>query len=44
MFGTFVYDNQDDIHYGLDTVDGQYDQNLAFQFSLPFNQTIKTDY
>ncbi|MBT5723668.1 MAG: sterol desaturase, partial [Gammaproteobacteria bacterium] len=44
MFGTFVYDNPDDIHYGLDTVDGQYDQNLAFQFSLPFNQTIKTDY
>jgi len=44
MFGTFVYDNPDDIHYGLDTVDGQYDLNLAFQFSLPFNKTIKTDY
>jgi sterol desaturase/sphingolipid hydroxylase (fatty acid hydroxylase superfamily) len=44
LFGTFVYDNPDDIHYGLDTVDGQYDLNLAFQFSLPFNKTIKTDY
>jgi sterol desaturase/sphingolipid hydroxylase (fatty acid hydroxylase superfamily) len=44
MFGTFVYDNPDDIHYGLDTVDGQHDLNLAFQFSLPFNKTIKTDY
>jgi sterol desaturase/sphingolipid hydroxylase (fatty acid hydroxylase superfamily) len=44
MFGTFVYDNPDDIYYGLDTVDGQYDLNLAFQFSLPFNKTIKTDY
>lgn len=44
LFGTFVYDNPDDIHYGLDTVDGQYDQNLGFQFSLPFNKTIKTDY
>jgi len=44
MFGTFIYADPDDIQYGLDTVDGQYDQNLAFQFNLPFNKTIKTDY
>ena len=44
MFGTFVYGNPDDIHYGLDTIDGQYDLNLAFQFRLPLNKTIKTDY
>ena len=44
MFGTFVYANPDDIRYGLDTVDGQLDLNLAFQFGLPFNKTTKTDY
>ncbi len=47
MFGTFIYHNvyadSDDIRYGLDTVDGQHDMNLVFQFGLPFNKTIKTN-
>ena len=44
LFGTFVYANPDDIRYGLDTVDGKHDMDLAYQFSLPFNKLIKTDY
>ena len=51
MFGTLVYNNvynnvyadSDDIRYGLDTIDGQHDMNLAFQFGLPFNKTITTN-
>jgi len=44
IFGTFVYDNPRTIQYGVDTVDGNEDLNLRYQFALPFNPSIKTDY
>ncbi len=44
LFGTFVYDDPKKVVYGLDTVDASKDENLAYQFGLPFNSSIKTDY
>lgn len=44
MFGTFFYSDAPSIHYGLDTVEGRHDMKLSFQFALPFNKDIKTDY
>ena len=43
-FGTLVYDDPRKIHYGLDTLDPATDQDVIYQFSLPFNKSIKTDY
>jgi len=44
LFGTFVYDDPKKIIYGLDVVDGRYDEDLKYQLKLPFNKNIKTDY
>lgn len=44
LFGTFVYDDPTKIQYGVDTVDGSEDQNLRYQYALPWNTAIKTDY
>lgn len=44
MFGTFVYDDTAKIRYGLDVLDDSTDEDLAYQFKLPFDKTIKTDY
>ncbi len=44
IFGTFVYDEPSKVIYGLDTVDASKDENLAYQFGLPFNSSVKTDY
>lgn len=43
MFGTFVYEDPKQIKYGLDTLDGTQDQNIAFQLGIPFNKDITTD-
>ena len=44
MFGTFVYADPYDIRYGVDTVDDAMDLDLKYQYSLPWNPNIKTDY
>jgi sterol desaturase/sphingolipid hydroxylase (fatty acid hydroxylase superfamily) len=44
LFGTFVYENPEDIQYGVDTVDSTRDLDLLYQYALPFNRNIKTDY
>ena len=44
LFGTFVYDDARKIKYGLDVVDETKDENLSYQFRLPFDKKIKTDY
>jgi sterol desaturase/sphingolipid hydroxylase (fatty acid hydroxylase superfamily) len=44
IFGTFVYDDPKKIVYGLDVLEGKDDENLSYQFKLPFDKGIKTDY
>ena len=44
LFGTFVYDDPKKIRYGLDVLDDKRDEDIAYQFKLPFDKTIKTDY
>lgn len=44
LFGTFVYDDPKKIKYGLDVLDDQRDQDVAYQFKVPFDNSIKTDY
>jgi sterol desaturase/sphingolipid hydroxylase (fatty acid hydroxylase superfamily) len=44
LFGTFVYDDPKKIRYGLDVLDDRKDENIAYQFKIPFDKTIKTDY
>jgi hypothetical protein len=39
-----VYDDTKKIKYGLDVVDNSLDEDLAYQFKLPFDKNIKTDY
>ncbi len=43
-FGTFIYDDPKKITYGLDVVDETKDENIAYQFKLPFDNSVKTDY
>jgi sterol desaturase/sphingolipid hydroxylase (fatty acid hydroxylase superfamily) len=44
LFGTFVYDDPKNLRYGLDVLDAKTDESLSYQFRLPFDKTIKTDY
>ena len=44
IFGTFVYDDPKKVKYGLDVLDDSLDENVAYQFKVPFDNTIKTDY
>lgn len=44
LFGTFVYDDPKKIKYGLDVLDGKLDENVVYQFKVPFDNRIKTDY
>jgi sterol desaturase/sphingolipid hydroxylase (fatty acid hydroxylase superfamily) len=44
VFGTFVYDDPKKIRYGLDVLDDSTDDDVAYQFRIPFDKTIKTDY
>ena len=41
MFGTLTYDDPTKIVYGLDIVDESRDQDIAYQFKLPFDKTVK---
>lgn len=44
LFGTFVYDDPRKIHYGLDVLDEATSGDVKYQFKLPFDKTVKTDY
>ncbi len=44
MFGTMVYDDPLKVEYGLDVLDGKLDEDVMYQFKVPFDKTIKTDY
>ncbi|MBJ2172847.1 sterol desaturase family protein [Aureibaculum sp. A20] len=44
IFGTFVYGNPNKVIYGLDVLDGKLDENVGYQFKIPFDERIKTDY
>lgn len=44
LFGTLVYDDPDKIRYGVDVLDDNYSENVMYQFKVPFNKSIKTDY
>lgn len=44
LFGTFVYVDPKLLHYGLDVLDERNDERLGYQFGIPFDNTIKTDY
>jgi sterol desaturase/sphingolipid hydroxylase (fatty acid hydroxylase superfamily) len=43
IFGTLVYDNPKNIVYGLDVTDDSKDLDLAYQYSLPWNKSIKVE-
>ena len=43
MYGTLVYENPQDVRFGLDVLDGSRDMDLVYQYKLPFNGSIKTD-
>jgi sterol desaturase/sphingolipid hydroxylase (fatty acid hydroxylase superfamily) len=42
--GTFRYDDPKNLRYGLDVLDDTTDESIGYQFKLPFNKNIKTDY
>jgi len=44
IFGTMVYDDPRKVQYGLDVLDDSTDENIAYQFKIPFDKSIKTDY
>lgn len=44
LFGTFVYDDLRKIKYGLDVLDDATDEDVGYQFRIPFDKSIKTDY
>ena len=44
MFGTLVYDDPRKVVYGLDVLDDKLDENIGYQFKVPFDGSIKTDY
>ena len=43
MFGTFTYGDPAQVRYGLDVLDASKDQNLSYQFGIPFNKAIRID-
>lgn len=44
LFGTFAYVDPNQLTYGLDVLEGKNDEDLSYQFKLPFDRSIKTDY
>ncbi|MEJ7738887.1 MAG: sterol desaturase family protein [Chitinophagaceae bacterium] len=44
LFGTFKYDDPKNLRYGLDVLDDSTDESLKYQFKLPFDKNVKTDY
>lgn len=44
FLGTMVYDDPKKVKYGLDVLDGKTDEDVLYQFKIPFDKNIKTDY
>ena len=44
LFGTLVYDDPKKVRYGLDILEGKPDEDLLYQFKVPFDKSVKTDY
>lgn len=44
LFGTMVYDDPRKVRYGVDVLRDETDEDVGYQFRVPFDQTIKTDY
>jgi len=44
LFGTFVYDDPHKVRYGLDVLDDATDEDVGYQFRIPFDKSIRTDY
>ncbi|MBN9296458.1 MAG: sterol desaturase family protein [Filimonas sp.] len=44
LFGTYYKRPLQDLHYGLDVLEGRNEANLKDQLKLPFDKNIKTDY
>ncbi len=44
MLGSFKYDDPRNLRYGLDVLEDAMDENVGYQFKLPFNKNVKTDY
>ena len=44
LFGTFAYTDPRNLRYGLDVLEDNKDEDLKYQFKIPFDKTIKTDY
>lgn len=44
LFGTFAYADPLTLRYGLDVLDDQLDESPGYQFRLPFDKNVKTDY
>jgi sterol desaturase/sphingolipid hydroxylase (fatty acid hydroxylase superfamily) len=43
LFGTWIYQDPNQVVYGLDIVDPDKDQNLGYQLSLPFRKEIDSN-
>ena len=43
-FGTLVYDDPRKVKYGLDVLEDETSSDVMYQFKLPFDKSIKTDY
>jgi len=44
IFGTLVYDDPRKIKFGLDVLDDTTDEDVKYQFLIPFDKSIKTGY
>lgn len=44
ILGTFNYTAVQELRYGLDVLEDSTNENIAYQFKVPFNNSIKTDY
>lgn len=44
IFGTMVYDDPRKVRYGVDVLDDDLSENVGYQFKVPFDKSVKTDY
>jgi len=43
LFGTLVYEDINEVRYGVDVLDDKKSEDVLYQFKIPFDKTIKTD-
>jgi sterol desaturase/sphingolipid hydroxylase (fatty acid hydroxylase superfamily) len=44
IFGTLAYVDPKNLKYGLDVLEGHNDEDISYQFRIPFDKSIPTDY